>query len=665
MTKHLWAPLVIFVGSLSTAAQEPMVSCGGQTVAVITEIRGHCSCREQPNSPSQLLDRKKDLHKRLLAGCRMQCEGKGQIKVYLCNSHQERPIAQNPPRWFILPNIPNSIPDPKDKSLGGSVSMLSPFLDSGSRAKSADPTSLGAAPVDFFRPRNPETRRAGFESNTPAGDSFAYYQADRANSIVGLADVSIVGLADVRATPTNAPTASAASAPTPQANLTYEPPANMSERPASAAAKPASVSKPGGPRPTIEKSSTEITLAAKDSLPTAPSGSTSIPKQIVPAIASTVSPSSPNPAEVPAERRAEVTLDQSAPHLEIEKSRTGLTMEDLVELHLNSGNQARDLGYSAGAERSYNLAALLKPDEWRPAFGLGNVFTDQQNWEQAEQAYRHAIELNPSAVDAYVALSFVLLQPRAEGDPTKRLAEAEGFARRAIELNNSNALAFDLLGISLEKGKKADSNARRAYERAIELNPNFTVAYVHLARLSTKLGYPNISNGLYRKATSLAHDPLTLIFTSENLQADQRFRESEGPLERALKIDSQNSDAVFLLVRALVYRRQYNKAIPFLRRAIERSPSSFPIRYLLGLTYLLKDDLKSAEQALDNAIKTASSQDRKFLGSVNLFESIGDGYSNAGLGNEAVRVYERALTLDPDNSELKKKLTEARKLLKP
>ena len=51
-------------------------------------------------------------------------------------------------------------------------------------------------------------------------------------------------------------------------------------------------------------------------------------------------------------------------------------------------------------------------------------------------------------VDALVALSVVLVQPRAGAGNAKRFADAESFARRAIQLQPKNAVAWDRLGVA-------------------------------------------------------------------------------------------------------------------------------------------------------------------------------------------------------------------------
>ena len=56
----------------------------------------------------------------------------------------------------------------------------------------------------------------------------------------------------------------------------------------------------------------------------------------------------------------------------------------------------------------------------------------------------------------------------------------------------------------------------------------------------------------------------------------------------------------------------------------------------------------------------ASDADRKQLGGAFGFGGVGDGYLKAGRPQEAVRAYQRALQLDPNNPELQNKIAAAR-----
>jgi tetratricopeptide (TPR) repeat protein len=338
---------------------------------------------------------------------------------------------------------------------------------------------------------------------------------------------------------------------------------------------------------------------------------------------------------------------------------TNAAAEDRVEDLLDKGNGFRDARRFVEAEGAYQSVLNLKPNDWRAAYGLGNIYSDQQRWEEAEVAYRNAALWNPSNVDALVALSVVLVQPRTGASNAKRFADAESFARRAVQLNPKNAVAWDRLGVALQARGLFNNETENAYRRAVELDPQFPVAYAHLARVLNRLGRRDEAAPLYEKATQLAKDPATLNLIAESLQAEQQWQSSEPVLKRALGLDERNPTALYLMGRMLVVFKRYQESEPYLKLATEVSPRAFQPFNLLGRTYLALDRFDEAEVTYERAAEFASAGDRKQLAGAYGFEGVGDGYMKAKKKPSAARAYKRALDLDPANKELEQKLAKA------
>ena len=122
----------------------------------------------------------------------------------------------------------------------------------------------------------------------------------------------------------------------------------------------------------------------------------------------------------------------------------------------------------------------LTAQEW---FERGYVFQQDKNLDEAERAYRNAIELDPSDSTAYNNLGSLLGR-------LKCYDEAEAAYRKAIELNPSDATAYYNLGNLLSDLKRFDE-AEATYRKAIELceaspsgdNPSDATAYNNLGLL--------------------------------------------------------------------------------------------------------------------------------------------------------------------------------------
>jgi tetratricopeptide (TPR) repeat protein len=339
---------------------------------------------------------------------------------------------------------------------------------------------------------------------------------------------------------------------------------------------------------------------------------------------------------------------------------TNSALAERVEDLLAKGNEFRDARRFAEAEDAYQSILKIKPIDARAAYGLGNVYSDQQRWEEGETAYRNAVLWSPSDVDALVALSVVLVQPRTGASNAKRFADAEAFARRAIQLQPNNAVAWDRLGVALQSRGLFNNETEHAYRRAVEIDPQFPVAYAHLARVVKRLGRADEAAPLYEQASRLAKDAPTLNLIAESLQAEQQWENSEPILKRALELDDRNPNSVYLMGRMLVVFKRFQEAEPYLKLATEVNPKAFHPFNLLGRTYLAMDRFEEAEVIYERAAGIGSTADKKQLAGAFGFEGVGDGYLKLKKKPSAARAYQRALELDPGNRGLEQKLAKAR-----
>ncbi len=126
----------------------------------------------------------------------------------------------------------------------------------------------------------------------------------------------------------------------------------------------------------------------------------------------------------------------------------------------------------------------LDADDW---FELGCAL-EATSPEDADDAYRRALALEPEHADAHLNLGRLLHE---DGD----LEAAEEHFRRAVEARPDDATAAFDLGVALEDLERLPE-AAAAYERALALDSGYADAHYNLAGICEKLG---------RAAAAIAH----------------------------------------------------------------------------------------------------------------------------------------------------------------
>jgi adenylate cyclase len=125
---------------------------------------------------------------------------------------------------------------------------------------------------------------------------------------------------------------------------------------------------------------------------------------------------------------------------------------------------------------------------------------------------------------------------------------------RALKKPTDNLDAYDLVlhgrDAHARGTRSANSDARKLFEQAIQLDPNFASAYAALGKTRTK-------------AASAGWTEFP----------DDAYQQSERLAQKAIELDKDNAEAHRLLGEVYLYRRQFDLAIGEIGRAVELNPS--------------------------------------------------------------------------------------------
>jgi serine/threonine protein kinase len=180
---------------------------------------------------------------------------------------------------------------------------------------------------------------------------------------------------------------------------------------------------------------------------------------------------------------------------------------------------------------SYLPATLRKTKEqW---LATGNVYYDQDEFEEALLAYEQALAIDPNYSLAYIGKGIALRN-------MQRYAEALQAHERAIQLAPSDPVAYNNKSLVLNKlGRYRESVIFS--QRALELSAAYPAAYVNLGYALAEL---------------------------------KRYDEALATYDQAIDLDSTCVDAYNAKGVALITLERYGESLPLFEKAIEIDPSS-------------------------------------------------------------------------------------------
>ena len=145
---------------------------------------------------------------------------------------------------------------------------------------------------------------------------------------------------------------------------------------------------------------------------------------------------------------------------------------------------------------TYQAGLILDPNNYDLHISLGDIYMADYDLDNAIKTYCDAIMLNPEDYRAYSKAGIALWEK-------DYLEEALVSFHKSVDLNPDNEYAQNNLGILYLDGLNSPEEALDYFETAIEINPNYTLAYFNAGRASQALGFINDSANYYQAAIDL------------------------------------------------------------------------------------------------------------------------------------------------------------------
>lgn len=315
------------------------------------------------------------------------------------------------------------------------------------------------------------------------------------------------------------------------------------------------------------------------------------------------------------------------------------------------------------AEATLLKAQQLKLIDGRASWALGNLYAEQRKWKQAVAAYRNALH---TTLDPALNLAFAFALINSETDvKAGDLRDGEGYLWQAALLEPRNMQVFVLLYQLLEKRQANAAEMQEAYRRALNLNSRSFETCFRYSQFLLARGRTGEGKKYLQRAEKSASTAIEFFQVGAAWDRQRQYDRAEQSLEKSVKLGSDNPDALLTLGRLQLIQRHYAPAIQSLHRAVQLEPNEFGPRYLFATAQLRTGQFAIAEETINALGPMVKDGTDESLALASAFAVLGDSYLSAGRMTDAVRVYERALIFDPEDEEVREKLTDARKLIQP
>lgn len=229
------------------------------------------------------------------------------------------------------------------------------------------------------------------------------------------------------------------------------------------------------------------------------------------------------------------------------------------------------------------------------------------------------------------------------GEPTEARREFE----KALELDPDNADALlNLSNLHALQGRTAQ--AERLIQRALQVDPNSVAALAQLAELRRRRGELEGATALYRQALEIDRQPFVYLGLGDVLQRAGRYEDALEAFRSVLELDPDSATAHYDLGVTYARMGRPEEAVDEYERALELQPGGLQAAKILN-------NLGALAQAEGNLASAATFFERAVEASPAHLESH---YNLAmirlrnGMTDEAIELLERASSLAPDHEQV-------------
>ena len=331
--------------------------------------------------------------------------------------------------------------------------------------------------------------------------------------------------------------------------------------------------------------------------------------------------------------------------------------EGEAEAHNDRGVELASQGLYPEAVQAFERAIRLDPRFVAAYYNLGRAQSQLKAFSEASRAFGAAVQIRPGYGDAWYRMGLALQE---EG----RYDVAAKAYQTALSLFPDHPAILYRLGVVF--GKLGDwAQAAPHWETLLDRHPGHRVVpwvqedlphfYYNLGTSHQKAGRLDEAATAYSRVIDLrpdyieAHHNLALIYREQ-----ERFEAAASAFRRALHFRPESPEILSALGGVYALQDSLDRALEQFQAALRLEEDDADAWYGLANVYIKQGKVEKAQSEALRHLKRFPKARRSYILLAYVYEHNGSGvrYGEGYRHQEAVRVYQDALRLNPDDAGL-------------
>jgi len=314
-----------------------------------------------------------------------------------------------------------------------------------------------------------------------------------------------------------------------------------------------------------------------------------------------------------------------------------------AEAYYYLGEVAYREGNMAEAKANYDKSLAANPDYTLSNVGQGKLLL-KSSPKAAEDLFSAAIKKDKKDVLVLVAIASAYYDNGMKDKGDKMLADA----RKA---DKKSPFIYLLMGDLVAKTNIGEAAGN--YAQAYTFDPNFAVAYIKTAQVYETVN-PTLAEEMLQKAIQINPNyTLAYKYLANIYYRNGQYQPAIETYKKYFAHGAYDVDDLTRYAAALFFTKQYEESKKLINEGIGKAPNSFVLNRLLMYSYLQSEDYTNGLATAEKFFALPKG-DSEYI--VQDYMSYGELLSKNGQMDRALAQYEEAIKLDPTKASVYKEI---------